>query len=995
MSEALRITAKTEGSAPPEIVFLCHNSQDKPFIRGIADALELEFGTKFFLDIFAIPTGEQFIPWIEKALEECAVCAIFLGANGWGPTHLWEAELALARYRRDPRLRIIPVALPGIDLKEAAKLGSGTLFQEVNWADFTKGPDDKESLDKLEAALSGRRTLGYRGPARLTPYQLRRDAERWEKSKRKDSSILYGGRQLVEAERMARENADAVVLVEINAFLAASRERQSTFWRRLALGAGAALFLVAGASVVAAINYFLAEERRLGSASRQLAMATREGAGADRVMLIGARAVLVDGTPEANGALLEQLQDFRFLRRVVHVGSYVEAAALGRDGGFLVSSASMTSVISRDGATPRSFQGSADAAGATAIAQGEDGIWLGFDDGRVDVLVGAARRTLLAASSDVPEGGDRKVRSLAYDASKKLLAVGTGAGRIAVVNVTDGVTVYDDNEGDSIRINSLSFDPTRPRLAIGTSEGTILLMDTRTKQIDLRYPRIGGGVLALGYTTDGSLAAVGGEGRLFYFDRRNPELESPTTGDAVPLATAAAVDPATARVAVGDSSGVVRLFDATSGRGTGAEPLRGHSDTVTAIVFGRTRDDLISASSNGTVAVWDLAGNQGPSDELPQSNPSPTLIRSDAKGALVAATAGEDRAEVRTLENDGWKTSLDLLAKTRESGEAREFFPEAAPDGKGFVELVSPVPAVALSDDAARVAWSTSGGAVLAMPTADRNAKPSIVMPPGKTPPQDICISGDGRTLATIEEGGVRVSVKGLEPATDKGTVTPPSPGRSIALSPDGALLAVGMTDGAIAQYSAAAGWSLLGEVWKVNNSEVAGLAYSSDGKLLVSYGSGGGGTDRAVTFSSASGKPDPRRMQSRQAAGSVSSVSVGTYGGVAVGDQDGQVLRWSVSGNRFGYTGRLTAGTAYVTAVLVDDSRKRLVTASGDGSIRSWPLDTARWIALACAKANRDWRADEWRELLPDDPYVASCSADHPLPPALRWWRMLLGFLQ
>ena len=36
------------------------------------------------------------------------------GCRGLGPTHLWEAELALARYRRDPTLRLIPVALPGL-----------------------------------------------------------------------------------------------------------------------------------------------------------------------------------------------------------------------------------------------------------------------------------------------------------------------------------------------------------------------------------------------------------------------------------------------------------------------------------------------------------------------------------------------------------------------------------------------------------------------------------------------------------------------------------------------------------------------------------------------------------------------------------------------------------------------------------------------------------------------------------------------------------------
>ena len=77
-------------------VFLCHNSADKSLIKEIADRLELDFGVLHFLDAFDIPTGEAFRIWIERALKESTGCAIFLGTNGWGPTHYWEAEQALS-----------------------------------------------------------------------------------------------------------------------------------------------------------------------------------------------------------------------------------------------------------------------------------------------------------------------------------------------------------------------------------------------------------------------------------------------------------------------------------------------------------------------------------------------------------------------------------------------------------------------------------------------------------------------------------------------------------------------------------------------------------------------------------------------------------------------------------------------------------------------------------------------------------------------------------
>jgi hypothetical protein len=105
-----------------------------------------------------------------------------------------------------------------------------------------------------------------------------------------------------------------------------------------------------------------------------------------------------------------------------------------------------------------------------------------------------------------------------------------------------------------------------------------------------------------------------------------------------------------------------------------------------------------------------------------------------------------------------------------------------------------------------------------------------------------------------------------------------------------------------------------------------------------------------------------------------VSAMSVGSTAGIlAVGDHDGQVLTWS--GSDLHFSGSMKASVSEISALFVDEPRLRLLTSGGDGSFLSWSFDPARWIQLACLKANRGMSRNEWRELLPDDSYVASCT--------------------
>jgi hypothetical protein len=184
---------------------------------------------------------------------------------------------------------LLPAVLEGALPEDMAKLGAGRVFQEINWADFTVGADEHENLRKLRAAIAGKDVSTSHGPVRLTPYQIFRDAARWETSRRTETSILYRGKQLEEARRQLLRNPDFVVSDQIEPCLAAAEARQRMIWRRAPVGgiAGTVIFLIM--FVAAYCEYRLAETRRLSSVSRELAASAQQTAGADRTLLLSAR----------------------------------------------------------------------------------------------------------------------------------------------------------------------------------------------------------------------------------------------------------------------------------------------------------------------------------------------------------------------------------------------------------------------------------------------------------------------------------------------------------------------------------------------------------------------------------------------------------------------------------------------------------------------------------------------------------------------------------
>ena len=84
-------------------VFLSHNSEDKPVVELIAHRLESEFGLNPFLDKWNLIPGKTWPNELERALDQSATTAVFLGIGGKGPLARSGNAAGSGQGRQDPR----------------------------------------------------------------------------------------------------------------------------------------------------------------------------------------------------------------------------------------------------------------------------------------------------------------------------------------------------------------------------------------------------------------------------------------------------------------------------------------------------------------------------------------------------------------------------------------------------------------------------------------------------------------------------------------------------------------------------------------------------------------------------------------------------------------------------------------------------------------------------------------------------------------------------
>ncbi|WP_461509329.1 toll/interleukin-1 receptor domain-containing protein [Rhodopirellula baltica] len=138
-------------------VFLSHNSQDKPLVRKLDNALTLR-GFDVWFDEQDLPVGMPWIPRLESAIHTTATVFVAIGDAGIGPWQQPEIEAALLS-AVDRKTPIVPILLAR---SSSDQQQVPTFLRRFTWVDFSDGIDET-GLNRLARTIEIGRVLRDKG----------------------------------------------------------------------------------------------------------------------------------------------------------------------------------------------------------------------------------------------------------------------------------------------------------------------------------------------------------------------------------------------------------------------------------------------------------------------------------------------------------------------------------------------------------------------------------------------------------------------------------------------------------------------------------------------------------------------------------------------------------------------------------------------------------------------------------------------------------------
>jgi len=486
---------------------------------------------------------------------------------------------------------------------------------------------------------------------------------------------------------------------------------------------------------------------------------------------------------------------------------------------------------------------------ATSIAFSPDGLHLaaGLLDGRVALWsLGDDSAPLLVKAHSL------FISSIAFTADGAKLVTGSGDGSVRLWSLADGEPVpVDDNLGS---IFSVAVSADGSLLAAGTADGKIYLWDAPSAAPLRSWNAHTGAVESIAFSPDATkVATVGDDGAAHVWNARD-EVRLATfsvPGDALAPLKSIAFSPDGTTLALGGASRKVVLWPWAGGAEimTVNDGDFAHAGTVNTVAFAPDGRTLLTASGDDTIKLWSVASGRFQNE----SGAYLGLVYDVAiapDGGSVAAALGNTKVE-RLMLGEG--ESLPGLVGHTAAVRSVAYAPNRqslATGGSDNLVIIwqadtgkrlrsceghsANVNSVAYSPvvDSGILASGSDDGSVRLWRVADCTELGDLRWDLDGIRVWQVAFSPDGKLLAAaLENGETRVRPVDGGQVLHRFLSEGATPVRDVAFSPDNTLLAAA-GDGGFVDV-----WSLTGVLvrrLKTDDAQPVSVAFSPDGQLLA-----------------------------------------------------------------------------------------------------------------------------------------------------------------
>ncbi len=871
-------------------VFISYKRTDKEFVVRVDESLRVH-GYEAWVDWEDIPPGvDDFRTEIESGILHATSCILVLS-----PEYL-ESEYCMAELNTAVKLgkRLIPIVFREVDPRKTP-----AEIAHINWIFFNKNDDYDTAFKKLIAALETD-IKHVRTHTRL----LSRATE-WENNNFDNSFVLIGN-ELREAEKWLVEGDQKepkpTVLHKsyVSASVRARSVRNRITW----------LFRVIAIAMVVAV---IAGGLAIYQSIRAREEADRAEAEADRARsleLAASANSIIDTDPNLAIAL-----------------------ALEATANFTPSPFEVRRSLARAAYSPgarRVFSGHTRA--VTAVDYSPDGT-LGVSaslDGKIYIwnLVTGASRLLVEA--------DTSFNSVVFSPDGKYVLSGSDDAAAAVWDAETGRRLKSFEHEAAVL--SVAYNPDRKTILTGTKGGRIFLWDIQSEQIVREFKGHVGDVFDLDFSLNGTYALSGsGQARNVGDDRTmrlwqvsdgSEILSIPHTGFVrsvcfIPGGRLAA----SASWSGDEEGGKIQIWSLADG--TLDSILTGHTNVIDGIDC--EGDFIASGSRDNTLRVWDVTRGL----EILRFDHLEDTIRAVAfspDGESLLTGFGRSASSFTNNSVSLWDLTSGAEIRRYDSHNIWIRSVAFSPDGQyilsasgGFTDVIDPIIRL----------WNTETGEIESYLEGHEAQVLSVAFSPIEW--RALSSSQDGKIILWDLQSGIPITT--FE-AHDGLAIN------AVAYSPDGKFFVSGGSDKQVTVWDLNTGKplrNLIGTEGQAHGDEVTSVAYSKDGKYILSTsGAFERSVDNTIKVWDAETGEWIRTFEGHLARVNQAAFTPDSQQIISVG-VDQRILLWNIETGEVvrQYGERNDA----VNSVAISPDGKYALTGSNDASITLWEIASGEQI--------------------------------------------------